>query len=502
MRRIELFLFVVFMVMTQTLSAAWRPGEMLVQVRLSDPEDVRQFMEQKFTVDGFTGTTLSLLVVPSELEEIRKMGYEPTVLISSMEEHSENLLNDPEYAVYHDYNTTRVLVDSLINTFPQLIEKYIYGYSLLGRELYAVKISDNVQSDENEPEVSFDGCHHGDEIMGAEVIILFMRELCTQYGTDPQLTWLVNSREIWIYPFINPDGRMSMSRYNNALVDVNRDWGYMWDLESPAPFSQPESQVARNWINENQFVISQTNHGGTESISYPWSYRPNQCPDHYPIDFLAAGYSANSGYVPTLPYFQGYNGMYPINGSAKDAFYGLMGSVGWTLEVSLSKQPSSSLIPQYYNWNRPSMIYLLEMAGKGIRGMVTDAGNSAPVPAIVWISGGSQQYWPVYADPAVGDFHKFLLPGTYSVKVTASGYQSATVNNVVVVDTGATPLQIQMQAVNGTYAYRIVTTRIPGNNNSDEGFTPAALGAPDNVNYSLGKSVYVVLDMRESICNV
>ncbi len=366
-----------------------------------------------------------------------------------------------------------------------------------------MKISDNVHLDEPEPEISFDGCHHGDEIMGAEVLIVLMRELCVNYGSDPQINRLVNSREIWIYPFINPDGRMAMTRYNNAGVDLNRDWGYMWDAwgGSPAPFSQPETRAARNWINDHQFVISQTNHGGTESISYPWSYRPNQCPDYYPIDFLAAGYSAISGYVPTLPYFQGYSGMYAINGSAKDAFYGLMGSVGWTQEVSMIKAPSNTYIPQYYNWNRPAMLYLTEMAGKGMSGMITDAVSGTPVPAIIWISDATRDYWPVYADPQVGDFHKFLLPGTYNLTVSANGYQSATAPGIAVLDTGATVVNFQLQPQTGTYAYRVVYSQIPDNNQSDEGYTPAGLGSPDNVNYSLGRSGYIVLDMGEPIAD-
>ena len=486
---------------SQTVFSAWRPQEMLVEIRISSPQELQQLRAEKFNFDYAVDQYLKIYVIPSELDKLYSLGYQPQILIPDLEDYSRQLLQNPEFTNYHDYNSTLTLVDSLINAYPQLIQKHIYGYSLLSRQLYAVKISDNVQMDEDEPEISFDGAHHGDEIMGAEVLILFMRELCTRYGTDPVLTNLVNNREIWIYPFINPDGRMSMSRYNNAGVDINRDWGYMWDFEggSTAPFSQPETRAARHWINQNQFVLSQTNHGGDESVSYPWSYRPDQCPDNSPISYLAAGYSSNSGYVPTLAYFQGYSGMYPINGSAKDAFYALMGSIAWTLEVSFNKTPPISQIPQYYSWNRPAMIYLLQQVGKGMKGIVTDATNNQPVAAIAWISSSTNNFWPVYTDPEIGDFHKFLLPGTYNLKVTANGYQTATINDIVVTDTGATRVNVQLQPQIGTYAYRVVVTHIPGNNFSDEGYTPAALGAPDNIRYSLGRGGYIVLDMGENI---
>ena len=493
------FFIVVFLF--QMAEASWRPQEKLVEVELQSPQQFQMLLQKKFEIDRIQGTAVRIYVIPEELETLRELGFKPRILIDDLEIYSNTLLSKGTLANYHDYYSTLALVDSLLGQFPDLIQKVTYGQSLQGRELYAVKISDNVQVDEPEPEISFDGCHHGDEVMSSEVIILLMRELCTQYGTNAQITQLVNTREIWIYPFINPDGRQALTRYNAAGVDVNRDWGYMWDGwgGSTAPFSQPESQAGRAWINAHQFVISQSNHGGTEAISYPWSYRPDQAPDHDPIDFLAANYASYSGY-PNLPYYQGYSGMYAINGSAKDAFYGLMGAVGWTMEVSNLKHPIPSYISQYYSWNKPAMLYLIDMAGKGIKGMVTDANTGLPVAnAIVWVQDATRHYWPVYADPQVGDFHKFLLPGTYTVKITANGYQPATITNVVVSDTGATPVNVQLQSQLGTYAYRVVYCRIPNNNFNDEGATWAALGEPDGVNYSLGVDGYIVLDMGETI---
>lgn len=503
MKKKLLLNILIILLMINLSHAAWRPGEMQIQIDVTSQADVDLILRQKLTIDRFHGTRMSLLVIPEELKILQQLGFHPEITIPSMEEHSRMLLSRPDFAVYHDYNTTLTLVDSLLAAFPNLISKQIFGYSLLNRQIYAVKISDNVHIDENEPEISFDGCHHGNEIMSAEVLVLFMKDLCIDYGSNPQLTDLVNNREIWIMPFVNPDGRMAVTRYNNAGVDINRDWGYMWDAAggSSAPFSQPESQAARAMINENQFVVSQSNHGGTEGISYPWSYRPNQCPDHNPIDFLAAGYSSTSGYIPTLPYFQGYGGMYPINGSAKDSFYGLMGSVGWTHEVSHAFQPQPYLIPQYYSWNKPAMLYLIDMSSRGIKGIVTDANTGEGIPAIIYPSDTGGEYWPIYADPEVGDFHKFLLPGTYDVTITANGYQSTTVQNVVVVDTGATAVDVQLQPQTGTYGYRIIYSRIPNNNELDEGYTPAALSAPDNIRYSMGRSGYIVIDMGETIAN-
>ncbi|MFN2127620.1 MAG: M14 family zinc carboxypeptidase [Anaerolineales bacterium] len=268
-----------------------------------------------------------------------------------------------------------------------MCKKYIFGYSIQGRQCAALKISDNVDIDEPEAEVMFDGGIHGDEIGGPENIIRFARDLCLQYGTNPTITNLINTREIWLYLMVNPDGRYNMSRYNANGVDLNRDWCYMWDAwgGSSGPCSQIESKNLRSCMYNNQFAVHTTYHSGTEFISYPWSYRPDSPLDVSHINQLAALYSTLSGYS-YLPYGSGYNGMYAINGSTKDANYGIMGSISWSIEISNSKQPPTSQIMQYYNWNYPSMMALIEYSGYGLEGIVTDATTNAPITATVLVN--------------------------------------------------------------------------------------------------------------------
>jgi hypothetical protein len=189
--------------------------------------------------------------------------------------------------------------------------------------------------------------------------------------------------------------------------------------------------------------------------------------------------------------------MYPINGSTKDGNYGMMGSVSWSIEISNSKQPPASQIMQYYNWNYPSMIKLIEYSGYGLEGTVTDAATNAPVEAAVFVN----NYYPTYTDPAVGDYHKYVLPGTYSIKVVANGYQTQTINNVVVTANNSTVTNFQLIEEPGHRVYKFSASQIPDNNFSDEGSTPAVIGPPDDINYSIGKSGWCVLDMQYPVLN-
>ncbi|MCD4732129.1 MAG: hypothetical protein K8R74_16095, partial [Bacteroidales bacterium] len=333
-------------------------------------------------------------------------------------------------------------------------------------------------------------------IGAAENVIRFARDLCINYGPDPTITSLIDNREIWLYLMVNPDGREAMSRYNNNGVDLNRDWLYMWDAwgGSTGPCSQVESKALRECMYNNQFVVHTTYHSGTEYISLPWSYRSNQPADWNHIYQLGGVYSSVSGY-PNLEYGQGNTGMYAINGSTKDSNYGTMGSISWSMEISFSKQPPASEIMMYYNRNYPSMLAMIEYSGYGLDGTITDINTGDPIAGVVFV----KDYFPTFSDGTAGDYHKYVLPGTYSITVVANGYETQTINNVVVTSNNSITTNFQLQPEEGQYVYRFAASRIPGNNEADEGNTPAVIGASDNINYSIGLNGWCVLDMQRPI---
>jgi PKD repeat protein len=421
------------------------------------------------------------------------------VTIDDLNKHYDHFWDNPLVpSGYYTYDQIIAIADSLALNFPSICKKVSWGTSMGGRQLAALKISDNVDTDEPEPEIMFDGGIHGDEIGGSQNIIMFARDLCLGYGSNPTITNLVDEKEIWLYLMVNPDGRVSMSRYNNNGVDCNRDNGYMWNAEgnSYGAFSQVETRALRNCILDNQFVVYTNYHSGTEIVAYPWSYRSNAPKDLVQIDQLASVYSNTSGYSNLL-YGQGYNVMYPINGSTKDFQYGSLGNIGWSIEISIDKQPVSSQIPYFYNANKPAMLEIIHECGWGVSGMITDSLTGEPVKASIWVN----DYFPVYSDPVVGDYHKFLVPSTYTLKVVANGYKTKKVFNVVVPSQGTVVTDIQLVPEPNHYAYKVTGCQIPGNNFSDAGYTPGALGAPDSIPYSLGKNGWIVLDMGDTIFN-
>ena len=491
----KFFFLLIFVFVTISISYAWRNAEMEVRVFYNNQSELAKLAELHLNGDVYPNGEALLFVIPSELEMIKATGLRYKIEREDLNEFSRNFWQsmDPTREAYHTYAEIVALADSLATTFPDICEKHMFGTSVQGRELGALKISDNVSLDENEAEVMFDGGIHGDEVGCAENCIRFARDLCRDYSTDPYIAELIDNHEIWIYYMVNPDGRVADSRYNANGVDLNRDSGYMWDGwgGSSGAFSQVESKALRDATYGRQFVVHTTYHSGTEYISCPWSYRADQCPDFGHIIQLAGVYSSTSTY-PNLPYGQGCTGMYPINGSTKDTNYGAAGAISWSMEISYAKHPPTSQIQMYYQYNVPAMLAMIEYSGYGLEGIVTDVNTGDPVTASVFID----DYFPTYTDPAVGDYHKYVLPGTYNITIVANGYETQTITGVTVTSNNSTATNFQLIPQDGQFAYRICSSRIPDNNTDDEGDTPGVIGAPDDRNYSIGRNGWVVVDMQ------
>jgi hypothetical protein len=494
MRKFHLIIALILLSFVCNGQTGWREGEMEIRVNLESENRADELGRLHLNGDIYSKSGYALLyVTPDELEKLRSGGFLFDILKNDLNEYFKDFWSTRDQ--YHSYDDIIQTANNLCISYSSICKKISYGESVEGRELFALKISDNVNSDENEAEIMFDGGIHGDEIGGSENLIRFASDLCANYGVNPEITDLVDNREIWLYIMVNPDGRVNMVRYNSNGVDVNRDWGYMWDGESNSPgyYSQPETKALRSCMLENQFVVQTSYHSGTVYLAYPWSYRPDACPDVAQINQLAGIYVTYSGYTD-MPYEQGYTGMYPINGSSKDAMYGIMGSVSWSIEISMDKQPPASQIQYYYDLNKPAMLSLIEYAGYGLSGIVYDATNGHPVAATVFV----EDYYPCYSDPFEGDYHKYLLAGSYQVRVVANGYQPMT-QTALIVNDPLTTLDFALQPEYNQYAYRVIACNIPDTNFADEAKTYAALWDPDEINYSLGKSGWVILDMQQEI---
>ncbi len=209
---------------------------------------------------------------------------------------------------YYTLAELEATLDRMRTRFPNLISvKSSIGNSYGGRPLYMVKISDNPDVDENEPELLLNALHHAREPMSLSQLIYFMWHVLENYTSDKEIRTLLNSSEIYIVPCLNPDGYVynqtsspnggGMWRKNRRLnangtygVDLNRNYSYNYARDntgsSPTPssdtyrgtaaFSETETAALRTFSASRQFVAAFNYHSYGGYCIYPFeSLNPN-----------------------------------------------------------------------------------------------------------------------------------------------------------------------------------------------------------------------------------
>jgi hypothetical protein len=336
------------------------------------------------------------------------------------------------------YPTVQQIGDQLLaraNSFPSICSRTLVGTSVQGRAYYALKISDNVNLQEDEPEFCWFANIHGDEVTGLVLCLDMIDYLLNNYATDSRVQNLVNNAEIWFVPTVNPDGYNNNVRYNANNYDLNRSFP-----EGSGPNPEPNTSTGRpievanvmNFCAAHSFTLSVNYHGGELVVNYPFdndnmgsTFSPT--PDEDWFVWSSEQYSVhNTPLWSSTSFTHGItNGAawYAIDGGLQDWMYRYMGGHHVTIEISVVKSPAYSQMPTFWSQNQESMLSYMETVFTGVRGVVTDATTGAPLAATVTIVGRNH---PMYTDPDVGDYHRPLLPGTYQVRVEAPGYETVT----------------------------------------------------------------------------
>jgi len=332
-------------------------------------------------------------------------------------------------------------------TYPDLCKRYNLGQSVQGRDLWALRISDSIFLEEDEPEFKYIAAMHGDEIVGTKMLMMLCDHLLTNYGSDPQATNIIDEIDLWIVPLMNPDGydRSPRTRYNADGFDLNRNFPAYGETNDPA--GRPvEIRHVMNWSFAHSFTCSANMHGGALVVNYPFDNDDTgsqYSPDDDMFIYISEQYSQYN-----LPMWNGdwYHGItngadwYMIWGGMQDWNYLFMGNNEVTIELSNNKEPPASQIPQFWNDNRDSMLAYIETCLIGVRGIVTDAGTGLPLDATVVVAGRDHE---IYTDPDVGDYHRMLLPGSYDLVFEVDGFP-VTITNVAVMAGDATRLDMEL----------------------------------------------------------
>ena len=432
-----------------------KSNEIYFKFRLSSPDELQK-ITRVISIDNIKDGEVYAYANQEELAKFVEMGYSyeqlqhPGTLIQpDMSSDKADLLEWDTYPTYEAYVS---MMYQFAADYPSLCEVVDIGNTVENRDLLFVKISDNVGTEEDEPEVMYTGTMHGDETTGYVLTLRLIDYLLTNYGTDSLATRMIDSCEIWINPLANPDGTYNggnstvsgATRYNANSYDLNRNYP---DPDGPitnpnGPW-QPETIAFMDFAGDHSLVIAANFHGGAEVINYPWDTWSRLTPDNgWWVDVCrqyadTAQANSPSGYLTDLNngITNGY-AWYTTSGNRQDYMNYWHGCREQTAEISGTKLLPASQLPAYWGYNRIALIDYLEQALYGIRGIVTDANSSLPIPAFVKLLGHDTDIDSsmVRTDPDVGDYHRMVESGTYNIEFSSPGYYSDTVYSVTAID--------------------------------------------------------------------
>ncbi|MEM1013073.1 MAG: M14 family zinc carboxypeptidase [Planctomycetota bacterium] len=362
--------------------------------------------------------------------------------------------------IYHTAAQLESELRGLADAYPTLAAVEQVGTSELGAPIWGLNISDNVGTQEDEPEFRWIGAMHGDETVGQALALYFADDVLGGYGSDARMTEMVDETDIWIVPQMNPDGYAARWRWNANFIDLNRSFpeGSLGDgigtyfEGDPLLDTNREAETASimRFSADRSFNLSANIHSGALVANYPYDSdgkgsNYSATPDDALFRELALTYSRENLPMYNSPFFSDgiTNGAdwYEVRGGFQDWTYRYLGTMDLTIEVSNTKNPSASTLNSFWADNRESMLSFTEAVQWGVRGVVTDADTGLPLQAKITIGGNTQ---PAFTDPDVGDYHRLLLPGTYDVTVEADGYDAVTMQDIAVTGGSATRFDVEL----------------------------------------------------------
>ena len=393
-------------------------------------------------------------------------------------------------AFFHTYAQLRDTWAIIAQNHPDICVLDTMGTSAGGNLLLVMKISDNPTVMEGEPRICFDFSIHGNENNGCEIAHWSLLQLVTGYGVDPQITYFVNNREIWLAPMDNPDGLISRSRYNAHSVDCNRNYGYSWDGGGPSVFSEPEANCFYYLAEENPMAAWSQYHSGATAAMWPWFYTTKATMDSVIHGYEMTRYGSICGYSA----YQISRGLYPGNGGSTDWYYGARGALGYAVEVCGGQPSPVGEIDTINHKNWSAMKEQILRVTRGVMGYVTDSASGNPLYARVVTTPPD---WFTYTD-SIGYYHKNLQAGTYSVTAYANGYAPKTLSSVVVPTDSFARVNIALarDTTAPTCAFKSITCHIPEPTpNTNPTHPYFALGRSDGRRFSIGNDGYCSFDM-------
>ncbi len=439
-----------------------RRGEVYFSFQLSDLTQI-SILTQHLSIDKIQDHTVFAYANQKEFNDFAAGGLTFEVLTAPSELYPVQMTSNPKQVLTWNYYPTYTAYETLMQQFatdhPEICKLITITTLASGRKILALRISDNVNVQENEPEFLYTSSIHGDETTGYILMLHLADYLLAGYGTDNRITSMINNHDIVICPLANPDGTYKggnnsvngATRTNANNVDLNRNYPDPRRGQHPDGNAwQPETVAFMNFAGFNSFTMSANFHGGEEVVNYPWDTWSKLTADDAWWIYVSREYADTvHANAPSTYMNQFNNGItngyawYEISGGRQDYmnYYRYCREV--TVEISATKLLPENQLIAHWNYNYRSFLNYIEQSKYGLSGLVTDSLSGEPLNAKIFISAFDKDSSQVYTDPQVGDYHRLLKGGTYTITYSAAGYFPKTFT-VQVTDKQSKVLNVQL----------------------------------------------------------
>lgn len=381
--------------LTTSLHAS-SPDYQLVRRHFKHKSQLQSWVDSGLDVWQVEGDTALIALTDAEVSTLKAQGIEldylPQPAMASFG------------ACYRTYGEMVSFLQERQAQYPELFQLQDVGDSwetqqgLADRDIYVGRLT-SPAGPQDKPKFLLVAEHHAREIITPKVALEFIDDLLRNYGQNPTITWLLDNREVWVIPMVNPDGHSRAVQEENWRkntrttascnigvppnsygVDPNRNYSVAWDNEvgastnpcnltyrGAAPFSEPETRAVRDLVLSHNFELFISLHSYGDFILYPWAHTWEPAPDAELLAALATRMAGQSGYRAMQATGIGYR----ASGDTSDWVYGELGIPSLTFEIGGMEDgffwPPCDVTAELYQEVRPTLIYAALATGNAFQ---------------------------------------------------------------------------------------------------------------------------------------
>lgn len=195
---------------------------------------------------------------PSMFPRVRyeEVCYEPTEVLT--------------FECYHTPDVHYYWMFRWAEEYSHIMEVHEVGRTFEGRPIYQATITNPETGHHTEkPAAYFDGTRHSGEVISSETVLMLMQHVLENYGSDPEITEMVDRSTLYLRPHANPDGANlylhTAQRNRSSVRPVDQDGNGLLDANPPVDLDGDGTVRLMRWYvgeGEGNAVIDDRDESG------------------------------------------------------------------------------------------------------------------------------------------------------------------------------------------------------------------------------------------------